>query len=164
MKITKELEKLMIEQIRNEFESAYLYLGMSSAMGNLAFPGCEKWMREQAKEELEHAMKLYDYLHSRGTRIELLPIDRAPTGYDSPLSAFEAALAHEREITTMIHKMYDFAVAQKDYESQNELDWFIAEQIEEEQQTQYFVDRFTFVGNDRCAILQIDKEAAKWDK
>ncbi|MDR2738189.1 MAG: ferritin [Puniceicoccales bacterium] len=161
MKMSDELERLMVEQIRNEIESAYIYLGMSSAMETSSLPGTKKWMRMQAKEEIEHGMKFYDYLHSRGANVRLLPIGQVPTTYDSPLSAFEAALTHEKEVTAMIHKMYDVAVAQKDYESQNMLNWFITEQVEEEEQTKYFCDRFRFAGKDPCAILQIDREAGK---
>jgi ferritin len=161
MKMSNDLGKLMVKQVRNEIESAYIYLGMSSAMAVLSLPGSEKWMRAQAKEELEHAMKFYDYLHSRGATVELLSIKQASTSYDSPLSAFEFAFSHEKEVTSAIHEMYDLAVTLKDYESQNMLDWFIAEQIEEQQQTQYFVDRFKFARKDPCAILQIDREAGK---
>lgn len=159
MKMSAELERLMIEQIRNEIESGYLYLGMSSAMGAKSFTGSAKWLKKQAQEEVEHGMKFYDYLTSRGSTIQLLPIGEATTDYDSPLGAFSAALAHEKKVTGMIHNMYDLAVQEKDYESQQFLDWFISEQVEEEEQTQYFVDRFTIAGNDISAILQIDTEA-----
>ena len=159
MKMSAELERLMIEQIRNEIESGYLYLGMSAAMGAKSFTGSSKWLRKQAQEEVEHGMKFYDYLTSRGSRIQLLPINEATTDYDCPLSAFSAALAHEKKVTGMIHRMYDLAVQEKDYESQQFLDWFISEQVEEEDQTQYFVDRFAIAGNDIGAILQIDAEA-----
>ncbi|MDR2603525.1 MAG: ferritin [Puniceicoccales bacterium] len=161
MKLSKDLEKLIIEQIRNEFESAYIYLGMSAAMGSMSFVGIAEWMRRQAKEEIEHGMKFYDYLVSRGVKVELLPISQASTDYKTPLNAFEVALNHERKVTGLIHKMYDLAVSLKDYESQNMLNWFIMEQIEEENQTQYFVDRLKFAGDDACAILRIDREAGK---
>lgn len=157
----KDLEKLMIEQLRNELGSAYIYLGMSSAMESMSFMGISKWMRRQAKEEVEHGMKFYDYLISRGSKVELLPIDQAITDYKSPLNAFEVALHHEKSITGFIHKMYDLAVLLKDYESQHMLNWFIAEQIEEESQAQHFVDRLKFAGDNACAVLRIDKEANK---
>ncbi|MDR1890857.1 MAG: ferritin [Puniceicoccales bacterium] len=161
MKMSKDLEKLIIEQIRNELESAYIYLGMSAAMESMAFSGIAKWMRRQAKEEVEHGMKFYDYLVSRGSKVELLPIAQAATDYKSPLNAFEVALNHEKKVTGLIHKMYDLAVSLKDYESQNMLNWFVTEQIEEEGQTQHFVDRLKFAGDDACAVLRIDKEAGK---
>ncbi len=159
MKMSAELERLMIEQVRNEIWSGYVYLGMSSAMGAMSFSGSAKWLRKQAREEVEHGMKFYDYLASRGSKVQLLPISEVSTNYDSPLSVFSAALEHERKVTDMIHKMYDLAVQEMDYESQQMLNWFISEQVEEEEQTQYFVDRFTIAGNDISAILQIDTEA-----
>lgn len=159
MKMSAELERLMIEQVRNEIWSGYVYLGMSSAMGARSFTGSSKWLKKQAQEEVEHGMKFYDYLTSRGATIQLLPIGEATTDYDSPLSAFSAALEHERKVTEMIHKMYDLAVEKKDYESQQFLDWFISEQVEEEEHAQYFVDRFTIAGDNISAILQIDTEA-----
>ncbi|MDR2776957.1 MAG: ferritin [Puniceicoccales bacterium] len=159
MKISKDLEKLMVEQIRNELESAYIYLGMAAAVGSMSFVGIAEWMRRQAKEEIEHGMKFYDYLVSRGVKVELLPIAQASTDYKSPLNAFEVALNHEKKVTGLIHKMYDLAVSLKDYESQNMLNWFVTEQIEEESQTQHFVDRLKFAGNDASAVLRIDREA-----
>lgn len=159
MSISKDLEKLMIEQIRNEIESGYIYLGMAVAMSDLSFSGCAKWMRKQAKEEVEHGMKFFDFLESRGTKIDLLPIAQASTSYKSPIEAFEAALKHEKKITASIHKMYDLAVKDKDYESQNMLNWFINEQIEEEEQTQYMLNRLKLAEKNICATLQIDKEA-----
>jgi ferritin len=159
MKMSKDLEKLIIEQLRNEFESAYIYLGMAAAMESLSFVGIARWMRRQAKEEIEHGMKFYDYSVSRGVKVELLPIAQASTDYKSPLNAFEVALNHERKVTGLIHKIYDLAVSLKDYESQNMLNWFITEQIEEESQTQHFVDRLKFAGDDACAVLRIDREA-----
>jgi ferritin len=161
MKLPKDLEKLMIEQMRNEFESAYVYLGMSSAMARLSFSGTAKWMRSHAKEEVEHATKFYDYLLLRGSRIELSPIGQVSTDYESPLKAFETALANEKKVTATIHKIYDLAVSTKDYEAQNMLDWFIGEQVEEEDQTQYFTDRFSMAKGHVEAILHIDGEAGK---
>ena len=104
--MSKDLEKLMIEQIRNESESGYIYLGMAVAMSDLSF-----------------------------------------------------SKKHEKKITASIHKMYDLAVKDKDYESQNMLNWFINEQIEEEEQTQYMLNRLKLAEKNICATLQIDKEA-----
>ena len=161
MKISSELEELMVEQGRNELEAAYVYFGIALAMENIGFCGIAKWMRAQTKEELEHAERFYNYLLSRGSKPELLAIPQVSTEYDSPLHAFQKAIEHEQKITLLIHKLYDKAVELKDYESQNMLNWFINEQIEEESQVQAFLDRLAIAGNDSTALLQIDHEAGK---
>ena len=161
MKLSKKLEKLMNEQISHELHAAYLYLGISVAMGAKAFHGTETWMYAQWKEEIEHSMRFLNYLGERGAAVELLPVEGVSTQYGSPAEAFKAALEHEKKITQKIHDMYDLAVSEKDYESQQMLDWFIKEQIEEEEQTQYFVDRLALAGKDNTAILLIDKEAGE---
>ena len=151
----------MNEQIKHELHAAYLYLGMAVSMEAKAFHGMDTWMRAQWKEEIEHGMRFLTYLGERGASIELLPIEEVSTQYSTPIEAFKAALEHEKKVTQKIHDMYDLAVSEKDYESQQMLDWFIKEQIEEEQQTQYFVDRLTLAGKDNAAILLIDKEAGE---
>ena len=161
MKMSTELENLMIEQGQHELEAAYVYFGIAVAMEDKGFCGIGEWMREQAKEELEHAEKFYNYLLSRGSKPRLLAIPQVSTDYETPLQAFETALEHEQKITGLIHKLYDKAVELKDYESQNMLNWFIKEQIEEEGQVQCFLDRLAIVGNHPGGLLHIDEEAGK---
>lgn len=161
MKISKALEKLLNEQIRNEYESAYIYLGMNVYLRSTPYAGLAKWMGVQAKEEITHGDKLLEYLGERSGTIELLPIAAPKVAYSSPLEAFQTALGHEQKVTNWIHNLYEQAVSDKDYASQSFLRWFVDEQVEEEEQTRHFVDRLQLAANDPSALLIIDKEAGK---
>lgn len=161
MKVSKALEKLFNEQIRNEYESAYIYLGMSTYLMSTPFSGFASWMGVQAKEELGHGDKLLKHLGERCGEIQLLPIAAPKTEYSDPLAVFQAALEHEEKVTSWIQGMFAQAVADNDYTSQSFLQWFLDEQVEEEEQTRYFVDRLKLAGNDATALLILDKEAKK---
>ena len=126
------VEKAFNAQIRDELDSAYLYLSMSAHFAAANLPGFARWMRLQAQEELGHAMRLYDHVIERGGRIVLHAIPKPQAEFGTPLSIFEAALEHEKHITSLIEKLYETAVAKKDYPAQLALQWFIEEQVEEE--------------------------------
>lgn len=159
MKISKPLEQLLNEQIRNEYESAYIYLGISVYFMRTPYSGFARWMQIQGREELTHGNKLLEHLGDRSGEVKLLQIAAQRTTYSNPLEAFQVALEHEQRVTSWIHNLYNQAVADKDYAAQSLLDWFINEQIEEEKQTQYFVDRLRLVGDDKSALLLLDQEA-----
>jgi ferritin len=146
------------EQIKHEFYSAYLYLSMAGSFEAASLPGFAHWMREQSEEEREHAMKFFDFLLDRGERVQLHAIDQPPYSFRSPLDTFEQALEHEKEITTRIHELYDLSVQEKDYSAQVLLNWFVAEQVEEEKSAAGIVERLRMAGEDSTALLLLDKE------
>jgi ferritin len=156
-----QLFDLFQAQIRNEFESAYKYLGMAAYFETTPFKGFAGWMRLQAKEETEHAMKFFDYVHDRGHHLKLPAIQAMVTDYASPLEAFRETLAHEQLVTSLINEMYRVAVEVQDYAAQTLLQWYIAEQVEEEKQVQDFIDLLETAGSDVASLLIIDKSAAK---
>ncbi len=161
MKISNSIEQLLNEQVRNEYESAYLYLGMGVYLMSTPYVGLAKWMQLQAQEEINHGNKILEYLGDRSSKIQLLPIAAPTVEYNTPLEAFHAALEHEKKVTSWIYDIYNQAINDKDYTTQNFLNWFITEQQEEEAQTQHFVDRLQLAGDDKSALLLIDQEAAQ---
>jgi ferritin len=161
MLIEKKLFQLFEEQIKNELESSYKYLGMSAYFETTPFKGFAKWMRSQALEEIEHAMKLFDYVNDRGNSIALLPILSMPTQYESPLAAFREALSHERLVTRLINEMYRVAVEVHDYGAQILLQWYITEQVEEEKQVQDLIDQLDIANNHPSSLLAVDRTAGK---
>ena len=161
MLMDPKLVDLFQQQIKNEFESAYIYLGMAAYFDASPYSGFASWMHLQASEEIEHGMKFFKYLNERGHHIELLPIARATTHYESPLAAFKKALAHEQLVTSLINEMYRVAVELKDYAAQIELQWFIKEQVEEEEQVQQIIDQLELVGDNMPGVLSIDRNAGK---
>jgi ferritin len=146
------------EQIKNELFSGYLYLSMSAHFDNENLPGFAKWMRLQAQEELAHAMRLFDYLLRRGGQVELQGIDAPPTEFGTPLSIFESVLEHERAVTGMIHALFELSGKEGDWAAQQELQWFIAEQVEEEDSASTARDQVRMAGDDQAALLMLDQQ------
>ena len=146
------------EQIKNELFSGYLYLSMSAHFDHANFPGFAHWMRLQAQEELAHAMRLFDYVLRRGGRVELHGIDAPTTDFGGPLSLFESVLEHERAVTGTIHGLFELSGEEGDWAAQQELQWFIAEQVEEEGSASTARDQVRMAGEDQAALLMLDQQ------
>lgn len=143
-------------QINREFFAAYLYLAMAAHFQDQNLDGFAHWMKEQAKEERDHAMRLFDHLIERGERVELEAIAKPPTEFDSALSIFQKALEHERTVTRHINELYELAREKKDYPAEIMLQWFIEEQVEEEDMTGQLVEQLEMAGDNRAALLMMD--------
>ncbi|MCI0437462.1 MAG: ferritin [Gemmatimonadetes bacterium] len=152
----KKVQQAINQQIGHELESAYLYLAMSAHFETASLPGFARWMRLQAQEELGHAIRLFDYMHDRGGRIELQAIAGPPAEFGDPLSIFEAALKHEQKVTRLIHKLNELAGEKKDTATQVFLQWFITEQVEEEKNASAAVEQLRMAGSAPAALLMLD--------
>jgi len=159
--INLKVQNAMNEQIKNELFSAYLYLSMAAFFEEKNLPGFAHWMRVQAQEEQVHAMKFYDFIHDRGGKVTLLPIEQPKTEWKSALDAFNDAYAHEQLVTSMINKIYEIALEEKDYPSQIMLQWFIDEQVEEEKNASDIVEQLKRIEERGTAILMLDHELRK---
>lgn len=148
----------MEEQVGHEFYAAYLYLSMAGSFEAANFPGFAHWMRKQAKEEVEHATKFFDFLLDRGESVQLPAIDAPPSSFRSPLDAFEQSLEHEKKVTALINDIYGHAVRENDYPAQVFLNWFVEEQVEEEKSASEIVERLRMAGDDATALLMLDNE------
>jgi ferritin len=148
------------EQIGQEFYAAYLYLAMSAHFDRESLLGFAKWMRLQAEEELGHGMRLFDHMNRRGAEIAFDGIEAPHDGFGSPLEIFETALAHEEKVTRLIHDLFDLAVEKHDHATQLELQWFVTEQVEEEDSIGTIVDQLRMAGGNEAAILLLDRELA----
>jgi ferritin len=156
--LSKKMSDAMNEQVKHELYSAYLYLSMAAHFESLSLGGLANWMRAQAGEEQEHALKFFDYILDRGGKVVLQAIDQPTVEFGSPLSVFEEVLVHEQKVTALIHKLYDLAVQENDYASQLFLGWFITEQVEEEKNASTIVDTFKIVGDKGIALHRLDHE------
>ncbi len=150
----------MNEQIKNELYSAYLYLSMAAYCESNNLPGFAHWMRMQDEEERMHAMKFYDFIHERGGRVVLQAIDQPEAEFESPLDVFEKTLEHEQLVTALINDLYALAVEERDYASQIFLQWFITEQIEEEDNASQVIETLKMIGDSRQGLLMLDRELA----
>ncbi len=146
------------EQIKNEFYSSYMYLAMSAYFSDLGLPGFANWMRVQAKEEITHATKMYDYVLARGGKITLKAIDAPPAAWKNPLDAMQAGLAHEKFVTKCLNELTDLAIKEKDHASQIFLSWYVTEQVEEEQNFNDLVNALKLIKGEGQGVLMMDRE------
>ncbi|MGQ0561414.1 MAG: ferritin [Gemmatimonadota bacterium] len=158
MALSKEIQEAINDQIHHEFHSAYTYLAMSAYFEATSFLGFAHWMRVQAQEEVNHAMKLFDYVNDRNGRVVLKALEQPPANYKSVLETFEEAYEHEQKVTRMIYNLYELATRENDYATQVQLTWFINEQVEEEATASQVVDRLKIAANDGAALLLLDRE------
>lgn len=162
--LSKTMQDALNDQINKELYSAYLYLSMSAYFESISMPGSAKWMRVQHDEEHTHANKIFDYVNDRGGRVVLKAIDAPQVEFKSPLAAWEMVLEHERKVTASIHKLYELALAEKDYATQAMLKWFIDEQVEEEKNAMLMVERFKQAGDNPATLLILDAHFTKRDE
>ena len=158
--ISPKIQDALNAQINAEFWSAYLYLSMGMHFEAEGHAGIANWFRIQFKEEQAHAEIFINYLLSRGGRVELKAIDAVPTSWESPLAAYLDTLAHEEKVTSLINNLYALAESEHDYATRGKLDWFIAEQVEEEETAQGLIDRLKLIGDNGLAIYMLDQELA----
>ena len=157
----KKMENALNKQVNAEMYSSYLYLAMESYFQSISLSGFAKWMRGQVQEEMFHGMKIYDYVHERGGRMEFEAIAKPQTQWDSPLAAFEHILAHEEGVTELINNLIDVSLDVRDHAAKAFLDWFIIEQVEEEATVGGIVDRLRLIGDDSSGLFLLDSELAK---
>ncbi|MDR2962710.1 MAG: ferritin [Bacteroidales bacterium] len=146
------------EQVNAELWSGYLYLSMSYDMDNKGFSGIAHWFAVQAREEFEHASRIAKYITSRDAKVLLKPISEVRQEWNSPKDAFEDTLMHEKIVTGLIHNLMEKACELKDYETKNMLQWFINEQIEEEETPRQILHTLNMIGSNPAALLILDKE------
>eukprot|EP01047_Picozoa_sp_COSAG01_P013511 COSAG01_NODE_637_length_14621_cov_5040.164234_7_plen_158_part_00 len=150
--------KAINDQINLEAYSAYVYLAMAAYFDDLSLDGCSSWLKIQAKEELSHMMKFYEYLVSQNQAIVFQSIKKPSKNWETPLTAFSVALGHEQKVTAAIHHIMDLAIKHNDHRTKQFLLWFVEEQIEEEQEVQAIVDKIKLIREESSSILLIDKE------
>lgn len=156
--LSEKMLKALNEQINAEFWSAYLYLSMAQNFESKGLPGVANWFKIQFKEEQAHAEIFMNYVNRRGGRVMLAPIAAVETEWDTPVEAFAATLAHERKVTALINNLYAIAEEEHDYASRDQLNWFVAEQVEEEETAQSYIDKFKMVGDNGMGIYMLDQE------
>jgi|Deesub1362B_J571_1020462.scaffolds.fasta_scaffold00429_6 ferritin len=153
--------KALNKQINAELYSAYLYLSMSAHFEAEGLKGFGNWMRVQAQEELMHAMKIFDYVNDRGGKVKLEKVEAPPSEWKSPLHVFETTCEHEAKVTEMINDLVNLAIEEKDHATYNMLQWFVSEQVEEEASAEEIRKQLEIIGEDKKALLMIDRELAQ---
>ena len=156
--LSEKMQKALNDQINAEIWSAYLYLSMSAYFESENLPGFANWMKIQWQEELSHSIKFFDYVNERGGRVTLQPIAAVDTEWKNPLEVFEATLKHEQHVSSLINELVNTAMEERDHATNNILQWFIAEQVEEEASVDGLVQQLKLIDGFGHGILMLDRE------
>lgn len=158
--INEKMEKAFNNQINKELYSEYLYLSMQAYFERLNLKGFVNWMQVQVQEEHAHALGMFDYLNQRGGNVILEAINKPQSEWESPLAVFEHVLEHEEYVTSRINALMDVAEEVKDRAAMSFLNWYLKEQVEEEDNVGNVLATLKLIGDDKKALLMLDKELA----
>ena len=156
--LNKKMQEAINSQINAEIYSSYLYLSMSAYFESISLSGFASWMRAQAQEEMVHAMKFYDYVNERGGRVILGSIEAPPLEWESAVAVFDATYQHEQKVTGLINDLVDLAIEEKDHATNNLLQWFVSEQVEEEASASGVLNKAKLTGDAPGGLFMLDRE------
>jgi len=156
--LSKNLLKKLNEQVTLEFYSSNLYLQMSAWCGYKGFEGSAKFLKEHAAEEMEHMQKLFNYIQDTGALAIIDTIKKPTSEFKDLKDVFELTYEHEKMITSQINELVELSLAEKDFSTFNFLQWYVAEQHEEEKLFKSILDKIDIIGLDGRGLFMIDKE------
>lgn len=158
--ISQKLQDAVNEQINKELFSEYLYLSMAAYFESINLGGFANFMKVQAEEERFHAMKFFDFMNERGGRVILKKIDEPEVDFDGPTSIFEKTLKHEQFVTKSINELMDLAIKENDHATKSFLNWYVDEQVEEEDTMDGILEKLKMIGEKGNGIFMLDRELA----
>jgi ferritin len=156
--LSEKMNQALNDQVKWEMFSSYLYLSMSAYFADKGMGGFAKWMRAQAQEELFHATKFYDYINERGGRVILQPIDAPQNEWAGTIDVFEETLKHEQSVTSLINNLVNLAIDERDHATNIFLQWFVSEQVEEEDTVNDVLGQLKMIGGEGQGMLMLDRE------
>lgn len=157
-KMNEKIAALLNEQINKEFYSAYLYLDIANFYTKKGLDGFANWYEVQAKEEQDHAMLMYRYLHNNDQEVTLEAIAKPDVVFETLIDPLKVGLAHERYVTSLINTIYDVAQEAKDFRTTQFLDWFVKEQGEEEKNSMDQITKMELFGDDARSLYMLNSE------
>lgn len=158
--MNEKIAILLNDQINKEFYSAYLYLNIANYYDELNLDGYSNYYMIQAQEERDHALLFMKYMQNNGLKVTLDAIGKPDKVFSSVLDPLEAAAEHERYVTDLINAIYHEAHEAKDYRTMKFLDWFVNEQMEEEDSADTMISRYKLFGQDPKGLYLLDQEYA----
>jgi ferritin len=158
--LSEKVQKALNQQVNMEMHAYYTYLSMSAFLDDMGLKGFAAWMFHHAEEEMMHAMKIYNFIHSRRGRVKLMVVAEPTYEWDSVLATFEDALKHEEAVTASINKIVKLAREEGDYATDSFLQWFVDEQVEEEEIVDDAIQKLKLVGDFKPGLFLLDKEMA----
>ena len=158
--MNEKVANLLNDQINKEFYSAYLYLDMANFYSRKGLSGFANWYEIQAKEEQDHAMLMYQYLHNNDVVVTLEAIAKPDKEYTTLMDPLKAGLEHEKYVTSLINNIYAAAQEANDFRTTQFLDWFIKEQGEEEKNSKDLISKMELFGDDARSLYMLNSELA----
>ena len=156
--LNARVRELLNDQINKEFYSAYLYLDFSNYFERVGLDGFANWYRVQAQEERDHAMLFYDYLQNNDEVVELEAIGKPDKVFSDHMGPLQAALEHEKYVTSLIDAIYAEAYMVKDFRTMEFLNWFVKEQGEEETNARDLITKMELFGDDPKSLYMLNSE------
>jgi ferritin len=159
--LSEQMTEALNRQVNVELKSAYQYLAMSAHFESADLKGLAHYMRIQYQEERAHALKIYDFIIDRDSKVTLLPIAAPELAWDSHTAVFEAALENERYNSSKIHELCELAMDERDHASLAFLQWFVNEQVEEESVASENLAKVRLVADSNAGLFMVDQEMAQ---
>ncbi len=154
--MNEKLQQAFSEQINKEYYSAFLYLAMSNWLNENGYGGLANWNYVQYQEELAHAQNLFHYMQYRDVATKFFTIAEPDSAWQSPLDVFEHILAHEKTVTESINNLSSLALSTSDHAAYIFLQWYVSEQVEEENSANDVISRLKIAGDNGAALLEMD--------
>lgn len=158
--ISETMTQALNEQIQLEGQASFIYLAMSTWCDQKGMEGCAQFLRRQSEEEREHMLGIVDYLSEVDAPTTVPGISQPDAQFSSVKELFEQVYAHEQKVTKAIHRLLQLALDEQDYTTQHFLQWYVAEQKEEETLMRTILDKINLIGEGPMTLYYIDKEVS----
>ena len=156
--ISAKMQKALNTHLNEEFYSSYLYLSMAAYFEAKNLKGFANWMRIQANEEQMHGMKFFNFILQKGGKVSLAQINSPKLEWKSISEVFADTLKHEQKISSLINKLVETALLEKDYATHTFLQWFVTEQVEEEANVEEIIQKIEMIGDNKSGLYMLDNE------
>ena len=160
--LSKKIEKSLNNQLSIEAYSSHVYLAMASWAENQGFPGIADFLYSHSDEEREHMMKLVRYINERGGNAIIPDLKKPEINYSGITELFESLLKHEINVTLAINDVVHDTLQEKDYSTHNFMQWYVAEQLEEEALAHDILDKLKLIGGNAGGLYMFDRDVASF--
>lgn len=156
--LSKTLEEKLNTQIEKEAYSSQLYLAMASWAETNGYAGVSSFLYAHSDEERQHMLKIVHYVNERGGHALVPSLDQPDTNFNNLRSVFERILNHEQSVSQSINEIVDLCLKEKDHSTNNFMQWYVSEQMEEESLARSIIDKLDLVGTDSTGLYFFDRE------
>ncbi|NQX98511.1 MAG: ferritin [Flavobacteriales bacterium] len=153
-----KIEKALNNQIKSEAQSSQIYLAMASWSETQGLGGTAQFLYKHSDEERMHMLKLVQYVNERGGKALIPQLEKPRKEYKNLTNLFQTLLDHEIMVSGEINDLVDICLSEKDYTTHNFLQWYVAEQIEEEALARTIMDKLNMIGEDKGGLYLFDRD------